>query len=65
MDWYCLNCHALTTLDQHLRCFRCGSDAVDIDRRPCVTAEGLASAYNIEIDPYDAWVELEMMYGQR
>lgn len=43
--WYCLNCSAVTNLDKHGRCPCCGSDAVDIAVRPCVTPEGLASVY--------------------
>jgi hypothetical protein len=60
MDYFCANCHGKTTLDVHGRCFRCQSVAVDIDIRPCVTAEGLASAYMIEVDTYDFMIEQEM-----
>lgn len=63
MNYFCANCQGCTTLDVHGRCFRCQSVAVDIDTRPCVTAEGLASAYMIEVDACDFMVEQEIIRG--
>lgn len=49
MTHFCANCEALREMDVHGRCENCGSGALDIPVRPCVTAEGLASAYHIEV----------------
>jgi len=49
-DWYCANCDHIGTLNRHLRCGHCGSDAVDLAVRPMATVLGIASAFLTEAE---------------
>ena len=63
-DWFCANGCGLTEIDCSGRCIHCGSDSIDIALRPPATAEGIASAYHVELDPYDLWVDTELLNGR-
>jgi hypothetical protein len=63
-DWFCANCQALTEIDCHGECIHCGSSQIDIAQRPPATAEGVASAYHIELDHYDLWIDTELLNGR-
>lgn len=68
--YYCANCESIMQLDRHLRCSRCGSDAIDIAVRPALTAEAL----QLPTSPYiiNSWAlifvptiqELEKLYEE-
>lgn len=68
-DYFCANCQAAVDIDQHGRCEHCGSDSIDIAVRPCVTVEGLASAFPeallIDLEVYDEerYAELYLSEG--
>lgn len=55
-SFFCANCEATVELNRHGYCERCGSDALDVAVRPCVTAESLATTYLSSIE------ELERIY---